>query len=295
MPIPKTQIETWSSQGATTTSKNTYASVKSAIDEIVSPLNHLTITSYLSGSYRNDTNVYAESDVDVIIELQKWNGSGLAYTNLNDEQRAALEIGTINFNYSDFKNQIVRGLQRYYEYRFVKENNKAVMLLPNGNRRPCDIIIAVPFNFYFNPLSKANKKAGIKFYTLGGDEVINFPKIHSENATTIHQNSNTNFKGVVRIFKNIRNYLTTNHGYNKASAPSYFLECFIGNVPITEFTTDLYDSFINTANYLLQNSWDNFYCLNNIRPLFGNSNEQWNEPDAQNFLDTLKNLYTNWK
>lgn len=294
MPIPKSQIETWSSQGAITTSKNTYASVKSAVAEIESSLPHLKIETCLQGSYGNDTNVYAESDVDVIIELQKWNGSGLAYTNLNGEQRAALEIGTINFNYADFKKEIVQGLQQYYEQRFVKEDNKAVKLLPNDSRRPCDIIIVVPFNFYFNPLSKVNKKEGIKFYTLEGVGVINFPKIHSQNATAIHQNSNANFKGVVRVFKNIRNYLTANHGYNKKSAPSYFLECFIGNVPTTEFTTDLHDSFINAANYLFQNSWDNFYCLNNIRPLFGNSNEQWNKADAQSFLDSLKNLYTNW-
>lgn len=295
MAIPKSQVETWSSQGAITTSKNTYASVKSAVEEIVSPLTHLTVDTYLTGSYRNDTNVYADSDVDVIIELQKWNGSGLAYTNLNDEQRAALEIETVNFSYTDFKNEIVQGLKQYYKEKFIKVDNKAVKLLPNDSRRPCDIIIVVPFNFYFNPLSKVNKKEGIKFYTLSGVEVINFPKIHSENATMIHQNSNTNFKGVVRVFKNFRNHLVTNNGFNKKSAPSYFLECFIGNVPTTQYTTDLYESFINAAKYLLNNDWDNYYCLNKIRPLFGNSNEQWNKPDAQNFLNALVNLHDNWK
>jgi len=295
MTIPKSQIETWSSQGAIATSKNTYASVKSAVEEIVSPLTHLTVDTYLSGSYLNDTNVYAESDVDVIVALRTWNGSGLAYTNLTDEQRAALEIRTVNFIYANFKKEIVQGLQQYYKQGFIKEDNKAVKLLPNGNRRPCDIIIAVPFNFYFSPISNVNKKEGIKFYTLGGDAVINFPKIHSENATTIHQNSNTKFKGVVRVFKNIRNHLATNNGFNMKSAPSYFLECFIGNVPTTQYTTDLYESFINVAKYLLNNGWDNYYCLNKIRPLFGDSNEQWNKPDAQNFLAALVNLHDNWK
>jgi hypothetical protein len=39
---------------------------------------------------------------------------------------------------------------------------------------------------------------------------------------------------------------------------------------------------------------DNFLCLNGIRPLWGNTTENWNQNDARYFVDQLANLWNNW-
>lgn len=107
MAIPKAQIEAWSSQGAITTSKDTYTSVKSAVTEIESSLPHLKVETYLQGSYGNNTNVVSESDVDVVVIIKTLNGSRLSFSNLNAEQRAQLGIETVNYQYSDYTTEML--------------------------------------------------------------------------------------------------------------------------------------------------------------------------------------------
>ena len=66
MAIPEAQLDTWSAQGSITQSKNTYASIKGVLESANSPYYQRSFVSFLQGSYGNDTNIYADSDVDVV-------------------------------------------------------------------------------------------------------------------------------------------------------------------------------------------------------------------------------------
>src|ERR1700721_1276924 len=67
MTIPEAQLETWSHQGAVTTSRDTYATVKRALESPTAAYAAKQFRVFLQGSYGNDTNIYAESDVDIVI------------------------------------------------------------------------------------------------------------------------------------------------------------------------------------------------------------------------------------
>src|ERR1700730_5779201 len=67
MTIPLAQVETWSGQGAITSSKTTYAAVKAALEDANATYTDRNFKVFLQGSYGNDTNIYAESDVDIVI------------------------------------------------------------------------------------------------------------------------------------------------------------------------------------------------------------------------------------
>ena len=67
MTIPLSQLQTWSSQGSVTQSKNTYATVRAALEEGNATYKDRNFKVFLQGSYGNDTNIYAESDMDVVI------------------------------------------------------------------------------------------------------------------------------------------------------------------------------------------------------------------------------------
>jgi hypothetical protein len=67
MSIPFDQLETWAKQGAVTTSKDSYATVKAALGDANAKYKNRNFKVFLQGSYGNDTNIYAESDVDVVI------------------------------------------------------------------------------------------------------------------------------------------------------------------------------------------------------------------------------------
>ena len=69
MAISESQLETWSGQGAVTTFASTYATIKTALRDIMAPYNGKAYDIFLQGSYGNDTNIYADSDVDVVVRL----------------------------------------------------------------------------------------------------------------------------------------------------------------------------------------------------------------------------------
>jgi tRNA nucleotidyltransferase (CCA-adding enzyme) len=73
MPIPESQLEIWSHQGAVTASKTTHESIRIALSANTSPIRQRVaaggVEIYLQGSYKNDTNIRGDSDVDVVVEL----------------------------------------------------------------------------------------------------------------------------------------------------------------------------------------------------------------------------------
>src|ERR1700693_5857588 len=69
MAIPNTQLETWAKQGSITQSSTTYATIKTALASTDAAYAGKDYKVFLQGSYCNDTNIYAESDVDTVLRL----------------------------------------------------------------------------------------------------------------------------------------------------------------------------------------------------------------------------------
>src|SRR4029450_1975896 len=71
MAIPTTQLDTWSHQGAIATAQATHVSVRAALSHAQSLIRTHDYEVFLQGSYRNATNIYAESDVDIVVQLKE--------------------------------------------------------------------------------------------------------------------------------------------------------------------------------------------------------------------------------
>ena len=69
MPIPNSQLETWSHQGSITQSSTTYQTIRTALLDSEAAYSSKSYNVFLQGSYGNDTNIYSESDVDTVIRL----------------------------------------------------------------------------------------------------------------------------------------------------------------------------------------------------------------------------------
>jgi hypothetical protein len=290
MPIPESQLETWSHQGSITNSAATGNSVKTAIEQYDKFPERISFEVYLQGSYKNDTNIYGDSDVDVTIELKS-----SFYSNLTEEQKGIFNFTKANYDFFNFRDDVETCLRTYYQTRNIKSENKVFKIAPNTNRLDADVLVCFTYRFYYNVSNENNFHKGISFYTRNeGREIINFPKRHSDNATTKHQSTSQWFKPTVRIFKNMRNYLVNNNGFNKDLAPSYFIECILSNIPNNQFGVSYETTVINCINYLIKNDNSNFKCLNGLRPLWGVTDENWNKSDANNFLVALINLWKNW-
>src|SRR5579872_7231148 len=103
MAIPETQLDTWSKQGSVTQSSNTYNIIKNALESDSTPYTDKDFKVFLQGSYGNDTNIYAESDVDIVIQLGSSFQSDVQ--KLSEGQKIAFNrsFAEATYDYSDFK------------------------------------------------------------------------------------------------------------------------------------------------------------------------------------------------
>jgi hypothetical protein len=206
MTIPLSQLNSWSGQGATVTSASTHATIKNALEDANAPYPDRKFKVFLQGSYGNDTNIWAESDVDVVIRYD-----GAFYDDIEErpaDEQAAFHAAfptKSKYVYKDFKEHVTQALRSKFGASVVA-GTKAIQVEASGNRRKADVIVAFQFHRYykFKSIYDENHETGMCFFLKNGTRVANYPNLHSENLTTKHQNTFNNFKPMVRIFKNAR-------------------------------------------------------------------------------------------
>ena len=251
MAIPESQLDTWSHQGSVTQSSETYGRIKRVLDATTTPYAEKDYSIFLQGSYGNDTNIYAESDVDIVIKLGSSFRSDLE--SLTDWQRLAFNkaFPDATYHYHDFKRDVLAVLTGAYGSG-VQAGSKAIAVPAGGGRRKADVIVAIEYRRYrkFNSTYDQNYVEGILFYTSSYEEIINYPKPHSANLTAKHQATLGWFKPVVRIFKNLRRRLVSDGKLSSGEAPSYYLEGLLYNVPNSLFGGSYADCFCEAINWI---------------------------------------------
>lgn len=297
MAIPEDQLETWSHQGSVSQSSTTYADVKRVLEDASAPYFLKDFESFLQGSYANATNVFRDSDVDIVLRLDStWYHDAPL---LPAAQYAAFERahpGEASYGLKEFKGEVANWLTRKYGNR-VRVGKKAIFIPADGKRRDCDVLPCAQFRYYYSFHSSADQRYvdGICFFLEDGTRIINFPKQHSENCTAKHQKTNEWFKPTVRIYKNMRNNLVDRGIVRDGLAPSYFIEGMLYNVPAEKFGGNCTLTFTSTFDYLASVDRSTFKCANGIHPLLeANSHVSWSPGDCQAYLDALRWLWINW-
>jgi hypothetical protein len=296
MAIPEGQLETWANQGAIATSSSTYQTVRNALLAPGAVQASRKLDVFLQGSYANDTNVYAESDVDVVITLDD-----IFYDDISGlpDQDRALYIASrtdATYTYHDVKAGVVKGLKKSFGDEFVSEGPKAVWIKPNGNRRSADVIVSAQYRRYhgFRSWQDQRYDQGICFWC-GNTQIANYPKQHSDNCTRKHQATNQWFKPTVRILKNMRNRMVDTGLIAKKIAPSYYLEGLLYNVPNDRFGTSYEDTFVNAYNWIINADSTRLVCANERYYLLRDGNQvTWPIANGDAFLRQLGSFWKDW-
>ena len=294
MSIPLAQLETSCTQVCVTQSKNTYATIKASLEDQNAKYTDRNFKVFLQGSYGNDTNIYAESDVDVVI---RYDGAFFhdITTRPADEQaafqKAYPQSGTL---YSDFKEHVRQALVSKFG-NSVKLGAKAIRIEASGSRRNADVIVAYEYKRYykFKGLYDERHVAGISFFKSDGIRIANYPNQHCENLTTKHQETSSKFKPLVRIFKNARSKMVEEGLIAKGSAPSYYVEGLLCNVPADRFVGDYQDIFLNILNWLHETEdRSGFVCANEQYYLLRDNSETcWATADGHKFINAAIELW----
>jgi hypothetical protein len=296
MAIPESQLETWAKQGSVTQSSTTYNIIKNAVEDDSAPYADKNYKVFLQGSYGNNTNIYAESDVDIVVQL----GSTFQHDleSLTEGQRVAFNQAYSNANYThgDFKRDVLSVLTSAFG-NGVKSGNKAISVPAAGGRRKADVIVALEYRRYvkFNSTDDQDYVEGIVFFTSSFAKIINYPTQHSQNLTRKHQDTRSWMKPMVRVLKNLRSRLVDKNELLPADAPSYFLEGLLYNVPRDKFGGSYGDTFCEAINWIRQADKNECVCANEQYYLLRNAAHVcWEPMKCEKFLEAAAKLWANW-
>lgn len=297
MAIPEKQLETWAHQGSVTQSSETYNGIKKVLEADGGPYASKSVKVFLQGSYGNDTNVWAESDVDIVIQLNDVFQSDLSRLNEVEKAAFARAHSDATYGYGDFKRDVLQVLVDKYGTS-VQAGDKAIAIAASGNRRKADVIAAIQYRRYykFNGILDQSYEEGICFWNAKGEMIANYPKQHSSNLTTKHQATTSWLKPMVRILKNLRSRCVDDKLLASGGAPSYYLEGLLYNVPPDKFGTSYAQSFVNAINWIQSEAdKDKLVCANQQYYLLRDDPHTcWPKANAEAFLSAATTLWNNW-
>lgn len=293
MPVSDQQLQTWAHQGSVTQSKATHEAIRRVLNDPQSPYYVREFDDFLQGSYANDTNIYADSDVDIIIRL-----TSTYYRNTDDLQpaeQATYERDRIPATYelSEFKRDVAAWLSRHYPG--VTVGNKAIFIPGNGGRRDADVLVAAEHRHYTSYSGFAPQfHKGIVFETANGRRIVNYPEQHRDNLSTKNQATGSWVKRTVRIFKNMRNRMIE-EGYLEAGvAPSYFIEGLLYNVPNNLYGYSHLMSVTNCLDYIQNANRDELTCANERHWLVRDHQDVcWSTANFESFRSAVRLFWQN--
>ena len=120
---------------------------------------------------------------------------------------------------------------------------------------------------------------------------VSYPQQHHSRGVRKERDTNGRYKRATRMFKAARNHLVESNALPNGTAPSYFVECLLYNVPNGLFRSGLGETYVEVVNWLSAAELTDFSCQNQLIDLFGPSKDQWSVDKARAFIQALAQLW----
>jgi hypothetical protein len=298
MPIPLSQLDTWANQGGTTASTAAYASIRNALLKSTSPLVGRGVDIFLQGSYANATNIYGDSDIDVVVLYGDTFGRDLSRLPLPQQQLHESLFPAATYRWENLRDDVLSALRSQYGTNAVRPGRKSIHVDTGSGRRASDVIPAIRFRRYatFTDQNIYTGHWGICFFDSANNMIINYPKYHKERGEDKNQPTRTDgrYKPTIRVFKNFRNYLVDHRLLADGVAPSYCIECALYNVRDGLFIGQFTTTIPAILNHLLYTPYGGFLTQNGVTLLIGDGPTQWTAADFSTFVVTAQNVWDSW-
>lgn len=236
---------------------------------------------YAKGSYANNTNVKADSDVDIVVEC-----SNAIYWRNQNNDNPGYSGGT---PYSGIwtpeylRSELATALKNKFPGS-VTEGSTAFEIDASSSRVNADVVPAFTFRLYYSDSTFAQ---GTKVFKKDGSSIENYPKQQLDKGRAKNNRTNYRYKKTVRILKRLENELVE-QGLSEP-IPSYVLECLIYNCPEEFFSRASWRSVMQGClakifNHTMQDESDDDRWLeaNGIKFLFHPS-QKWTRAQIHKF------------
>ena len=243
---------------------------------------------YAKGSYPNFTNVVADSDVDIAVELTTFFGNRF----IHEAKGLSLsDVGVIPYTgdatLAGFKDDVQAALTGYFGVESIQRGNKAIRVTENSGRLPADVVPCVTERTW---TSQGRYNEGIRLQSDRNPEerIINYPRQHLEEGTRKNDATSRRYKRVVRILKRLENEMVDEGVIGVV--PSFLIESSVWNVPNSKFDASTWKGRVRAALAHIYNETMNDGCVtsddwleaNAIKFLFW-SGQNWSYQDAHEF------------
>lgn len=263
--------------------ENTIKKIREAI--AASPaLQKRDIRAFVQGSYRNNTNVKRDSDVDVGV---------VCYDSLFSDRpqnvtKADVGLETADYTYVQFKNDLGQALCDFFGPEAVTRGNKAFDIKASRSQVEADV---APFFEHRRYSEQHGYWSGVELRPDDGHpfRVINWPEQHYENGIGKNNATGRRYKSLVRIFKSVRNEMCDADIPQAEPIIGFLNECLVWNVPNNLLGHDTYsEDFRACLLYLIDGTSAEDRCqdwgeVSELKYLFRPS-QKWTRQQANDFL-----------
>lgn len=244
-------------------------------------------TVFLQGSYRNNTNVRQDSDVDVGVLC-----ADTFFMDLPDGySREQFGISPATYEYATFKNDIQQALESYFGSAAVTRGNKAFDIKANTYRVEADVAAFFEHRRYS---SDGRYLSGVELTADNNNRVINWPEQHYTNGVNKNTATGRRYKGIVRILKSMSVEMGGTGIQIARNTPGFLLECLGWNVPNQYLGNDGYYSVVRASlaflfdNTLTDNNCSEWGEVSELKYLFRGS-QKWHRQQAHEFISAVWN------
>jgi len=246
------------------------------------------LTVYAKGSYANNTNVKADSDVDIAVQcgdVTYWeeatkgaHSAGTPYTGIWTPTKLRLELKA--------------ALEAKFPSLVDSSGSTAFRINSGTARVDADVVPCFDYHYYF---SSGGYREGTKVFKKDGTSLINYPQQQLDNGRAKNTRTNLRYKKAVRVMKRVENVMVAGSVHRKV--PSFFVECLVYGCPDSILLRSTWTGVIRGVIVHVWESLDGpepseeserWFEVNDCKFLF-HSSQAWTRQDGRDFVKAAWN------
>ncbi len=248
------------------------------------------IQVFTQGSYKNNTYIKLDSDVDIGIIFKD------TFFADYPEGQTHGDFGNSDsdFTYKEFKNMVGKALVHHFGQDQVKRGNKAFDIHANSYRVDADVVPVFEHRRYTGRKDSYGNfiyYKGVEFRPDNGGRIINWPDQIYENSVAKNNSTSRKYKPIVRLIKNLRGKMDDDGIKVASGVESFLIASMVWNVPNLAFGFNTYTQIVREVLVFLFNKTMKFeYCkewgeVNDLKYLFRDNVQPWTLSQAHTFID----------
>lgn len=198
--------------------------IRQAIDAHA-PFESCGLKVYAKGSYANNTNVRADSDVDIAVECTEAEYWEEAQPGFHKPGGTYKGIWTPE----KLRSELLSALRATFAGQVDDSGSTAIKVHSGSARVDADVVPCFSYRYYF----ESTTRPGTKIFKTDTGSLVNYPAQQLEKGKAKNVRTGYAYKKGARLLKRVENAMSEDGTFREL--PSFFVECLAFNCPDSAF------------------------------------------------------------